>query len=114
MSVPGGFLAPNAALTGIVFGILPAGQRAANPQDLAALIFGVSAQPLPTVSYINSDPFGASPLLKPFDSPFQTPTIFNFGNMGGLGGGVGNLLGGGIGGLDFGLGNGMGGFTGFF
>jgi hypothetical protein len=77
MSVPGGFFFPNPALLQGVFPLLPSGQRAAFSQDLGALLFFTSGQPLPTAFYPQFPPFAFnSQFTSIFDAPFQGVQLF--------------------------------------
>ncbi|WP_303673286.1 hypothetical protein [Vampirovibrio chlorellavorus] len=77
MSVPGGFLFPNPFLTQGVFPNLPGGQRAAFSQDIGALLFFTSGQPLNTVFYPQFNPFSFNTSFQGlFDGPFQQPILF--------------------------------------
>lgn len=77
MSVPGGFLFPNPFLTQGVFPNLPSGQRAAFSQDIGALLFFTSGQPLPTAFYPQFSPFSFNTQFAGFfDAPLQQPTQF--------------------------------------
>ncbi len=77
MSVPGGFSFPNPFLTQGVFPNLPSGQRAAFSQDIGALIFFSSGQPLNTAFYPQFNPFSFNTSFQSFfDAPLQPFTQF--------------------------------------
>jgi hypothetical protein len=77
MSVPGGFMFPNPFLFQGVFPNLPQGQRAAFSQDIGALVFFSSGQPLNTAFYPQFNPFSFNTSFQGFfDAPLQTPSLF--------------------------------------
>ncbi|WMU93201.1 hypothetical protein EMOOHJMP_00006 [Microcystis phage MaAM05] len=91
MSVPGGLFFPNPFLFQGVFPNLPSGQRAAFSQDIGALLFFTSGQPLNTAFYPQFSPFAFNTQFGSFfDAPLQAPTIFP-------GSGTNQFLGGGFG-----------------
>jgi hypothetical protein len=77
MSVPGAFTFPNPFLFQGVFPQLPSGQRAAFSQDIGAMIFFSSGQPLNTAFYPQFPPFSFNTSFGSFfDAPMRPFTLF--------------------------------------